>query len=983
MKRGQLLKSACKAICVAAVVSPMIVSCYDDTALRNELGSIAEDMEALEEKVRVLESTLTGQSGGLQSIVENIEKAVRFSIDSLGGVVDGNYEDFNEMLAELEKTHNGSIKTIEDKLASLVTVKEVTGNADGSTTITLSDGNSFVVYPKYVDPYKKVITTTIVEGVTVWAYYEDGIVKPLTDAEGNTVPVVKTSEKSLEPQFKVEEGFVWVSFDGENWQKTGVAEMSEGNCECTTIFSGYQVNYTEVDPQQWWIESQPKTVTFELPDGLTVTLDVDAYAAFEFAYETCFIYYGKTQSVPVAMNGIENYILQLPNGWNVEEVYDNYNGTMFNITAPAKELVMSNAAPAEAVIKALAVTEGGKSIVSTLIVTCAPFKTFSYAKNAFTIEPNGGLEQYIYGICPVAEYDSLAIYEGVKAYWDAIKASDWSAQLPAGAERGYGEYETPAADLYAGELEPGVEYVLWTLPCIYETFEVYDEYYGEWYTDGSYTVYQDLMVTKTFMLQEVKVETNVCTFNDINVTVTVNGIDSYFADFLELDEYTSIESVVENLNSMISNGYGYPIENTWTEPFTGNPIEFVDGYGEILPGRKYMLYVIPYVEGATSYSVEDAFVFEFETEALLSGSSIAVTAEEATTTYNSISVPISAEGAAMIYYKWVDPVYVSATTVENVLETGYIVKGSSEEVAEYNLAAGTARTLLAVAVDENGCYGEMYVKEYSTNSLTYSDLTISAEIVGDAASTTQIKLTASEEPLNWYYYNCASDYYMWLYTIGPDAAAAGEKFQLNASAKSYYTQVAPADLTDGIITLENLEVGESYVFCVIAQDSTSYTKAYVLEFEVKQNLGEFVRAVDPMTGEANPLWEAAKPTVHDLVIETDEFVTVRWDIDVPEGYTVAKSVCYDPQYLASIVTPEDKVRHLLVAETWYGEYVESEGDWDENDNWVDTPLEDPYWATQGGVKGALIYIVLQDAAGNYYEAYTYDPQITSNGGFGV
>ena len=577
MKIGNFFRTACKAMALAVVAFPMFVSCYDDKALIEDMENMKSDISALEERVAKIEKDLNDQVSGLQTLIGNVEKSLKFSVEQLGGKVDGNYESLSDMIAALDKKYGDFASTFQTTLQGLVTVKDVKTNADGSVTVTLSDMTQFVVYPKHVDPYKNVVTTIVIDGVIYWAQYVDGNIVPFTDAEGNNIPVVPEGDDLVTPEFKVEEGYIWISFDGgANWDKTGIADSD------ATIFSGYEINYTERDPNAPWIYPEPKTVTLTLADGTTVTLAVDGYAALEFNYEALWVAPGTTNSAPVYMNGITNYITQVTPGWTLEEVEDELYGLVFKVTAPSAELIETGAAPAEGVIKVLGVAEGGKSVSASLKVTTQPYATFLYKDNAFTIVPNGGLSQYIYGVCKLDEFDPDAIYAGVKAYWDAIKDEDWSARLPEGASRGYGEDETPAEDLLGSELEPGVKYIMWTLPCVYETYIVVG-YDGEEYEDGTYTVYENSFVNKEFMLQEIKCETNKLSFNELDVTVTVNGIDQYFAGFVTLQAQPEEELVyiLENLNQMVFYGYAWPMDNPG-EPYTGSPWGFIDEYGEIL-----------------------------------------------------------------------------------------------------------------------------------------------------------------------------------------------------------------------------------------------------------------------------------------------------------------------------------------------------------------------------------------------------------------
>ena len=978
MKIGNFFRTACKAMALAVVAFPMFVSCYDDKALIQDMENMKSDISALEERVAKIEKDLKDQVSGLQTLIGNVEKSLKFSVEQLGGKVDGNYESLSDMIAALDKKYGDFASTFQTTLQGLVTVKNVKTNADGSVTVTLSDMTQFVVYPKHVDPYKNVVTTIVIDGVIYWAQYVDGNVVPFTDAEGNNIPVVPEGDNLVTPEFKVEEGYIWISFDGgANWDKTGIADSD------ATIFQDAEINYTEVDPNDYWGYPEPETVTLTLADGTTVTLTVDGYAALEFNYPSLWVAAGSTNSVPLYANGITNYIVEISNGWTYEEIQDNYRGTVFKVTAPSAEAIASGIAPADGLIKVLGVAEGGKAFSTTLKLTTQPFETFAYNDNAFTIVPNGGLEQYIYGVCKLDEFDPDAIYAGVKAYWDAVKDEDWSARLPEGASRGYGEDETPAADLLGSELEPGVKYIMWTLPCVYETFIV--EWDGQEYEEGTYTVYENSFVNKEFMLQDIKCETNKLSFNELDITVTVNGIDQYFAGFdtLEGEPAEQLEYALEEINYFASAGNAiYMVKDNPGKPYTGSPWGFVEDYGDILPGTSYMLYIIPYVEGKTEYSIEDVKYWEWTTDPLIAGGSINVVPGEATATYNNISVPLTADGASMVYWKFVEPKYVSANTVDELIQSGNIFAGSEGEATEYNLSAGTTMTLLAVAVDAEGCYGEMLVKEFSTNPLSYNDITIGIELLSTTDTEAIVKVTPSSETATLKYYYAEENYYMWNY-FGTDKAAISEACQLNSTVKWSLKNMT---LTDGTFKMTGLELGSRYRLAVVAIETDgTYSMAEVFEFEIKVNLGEFVRAVDPMTGEANPLWEAAKPVFEGVKVENvGDDLSVTWDLTVPSGFEVVATRCISPEYLASYVSPEDKVRYLignasLVDNT---EYIETIGDFDENDMWVEYPVENPYWTAHWQSAGNIIYVVIKDAQGNYYEAYEHDPKISGGSGFG-
>lgn len=984
MKIGNFFRTACKAMALAVVAFPMFVSCYDDKALIQDMENMKSDISALEERVAKIEKDLKDQVSGLQTLIGNVEKSLKFSVEQLGGKVDGNYESLSDMIAALDKKYGDFASTFQTTLQGLVTVKDVKTNADGSVTVTLSDMTQFVVYPKHVDPYKNVVTTIVIDGVIYWAQYVDDNVVPFVDADGNKIPVVPEGDNLVTPEFKVEEGYIWISFDGgANWDKTGIANSD------ATIFSGAEEIMTEVSEYGYTYEV-PTGLMLYLPDGSTITLEYDNVSYFELYSEEEFVYYGKSVMVSYYTSGIENFIVQAPNGWSVSEVeMSSYMGkqTMLKIFAPTKAAVEMGTAAAEGYVKIIGVTAAGKSVSASLFVSTNPFKTFSYADNAFTVLPYGDMSTYFYyGISKVADFNKDEIISQLTAYvndevYTYPGLGDFSLEGKSAASIFSNKKFYPGEELQAGET-----YIFWAVPRVDEMVIMEDPNFGTQMWD-QYYIFEDTFVTKEFKLQNISVEVTKCDFINLDISVQISGIDHYFADLVDLEYYYGPEELLYTINQQAQVGAAIPnmYEDT---PYVGSAVDFNYSQCEILPGRKYMFYIIPYVEGKT-YTAEDLdnekYVWHFETDPLMAGGKFNVTAAEYTpTSYNTISVNLAAEGAYMMYYKFVDPKYVSANTVETLINSGEVVIGDECVAKKYSLSAGTTMSLLAIAVDEYGLYGDMLVKDFSTKSIDYNDVVVGLELESASESEAIVKVTSSSSTATLKYYfgnaDAYTDYNWW--SIGTDEAAISEKYALNQN-RSYFNTMT---LTDGKFVANNLVMGESYRLAVVAEENGTVSKAFVLEFDVKMSLGEFVRAVDPMTGEANPVWEAAKPNIHDVKVETvADFTTVTWDVDVPAGYEVAVSRCISPEYIASFVTPDEIVRYLLTNadDIDSSSYITTIGDWDENDNWIEVPVADPYWSNPYASAGCIIYVVLKDAQGNYYEAYEHDPKITGGGGFGV
>lgn len=138
---------------LAALACPMFTSCYDDEGLKQDLDEIKESLESLEDRVAALENRLSAEVEALQKMI--------------GG---------------------------------LVTVKSAEKNGD-NWVVELSDGTKFTIYPEAQIPdaptfHEGTVTVVEVDGVKVWAVYNaDGEAVPVTDAQGNNVPVVPEAEE--------------------------------------------------------------------------------------------------------------------------------------------------------------------------------------------------------------------------------------------------------------------------------------------------------------------------------------------------------------------------------------------------------------------------------------------------------------------------------------------------------------------------------------------------------------------------------------------------------------------------------------------------------------------------------------------------------------------------------------------------------------------------------------------------------------------
>ena len=942
---------------LAALACPVFNSCADfGTDIEGLKGELAD----LEDRVAALEQKLNSDLAALQTLLEGKINAVAGDLAELEGKVDG-----------------------------LVTVKECKQNSKGEYEITLSDGTKFTVYPEYEQDYSGIVTTVTLDGVMYWAMFDaSGNPKAITDAEGNLIPVVDAVPQTK----KGDDGYFYVSFDGgETWEATGVSEPC--------VFAGAEIIYTdnytdeqEAEDPEWNVET-PVYVVLTLADGNTITVTLDGAATFQFgnpymgpAAETQYIAVGETTSVQFSGTNIESWIKEVPAGWRVEELTENfeqYGMGEFAVTAPTAEAIASGAAAAEGYLKVLAIAEGGKSLTAQILLTTKAFSEISASKGNFTVQMNNGLGGYLLGISKVGEFDAEAIKAELKAVVEAYEEYEsWTGEIVKEYTWSpwYTDYnDTPLDDNYLDGSVEEFSFDFLTLPPTLE----YGEQYMVWaaalnmdQVNYCYTVGE--IASTPYLHAFVNLDENetVVSFNDIQITAEFVGITSFFGGFEQ--QYAGYAStpadIVAQINEAFSYGYApSPIYvndeyvDGWNDGvYTGNPNDLVSGYQTIGPDADYILYIIPVIEGKTVYSVSDVYWYEFTTDALMPGGKVNVTAAEPVLDYKKIQVPLTAEGAVYMYYKFIEPEMVTTIADKQayLLENGAVLSKAASTVQVANLSPATTRTLLAMAVDQYGCYGEVFQQNYTTKTYEYAAATVKAELQGTPSKEGYVKFSCDSEVKQYYYWFGMKESYQWTNASYLGGSAESASAFIALTPNSYLLKkVTPANIPAEGVQMTGLTVGTPSVIVVSAElaDGT-FTKATVVEFTPSMNLGKFVYATDD-NGNENPLWAAAMPTVTSEVELLGDFTIVSWTVEVPEGYT-AKTTCFHADYLTDYPTAKDKVQYILTYE-----YI------DLFDVVPGERYSQPYASS-----GYNIYTVVSDAEGNYYE--TYVTKLNISGGFG-
>lgn len=937
---------------LTALACPVFTSCYNDAALWDEIEGIHGDVESLEQKLAALEAKLNTDLQALQTLLES------------------------------------QISKLEGKVDALVTVKDVKENTDGSVTVILSDNTEFTVHPKFEQDYKGLVTTTTIDGVLYWAVFdENGKATAVTDKDGNLVPVV-----DVVPQVRVnpETALVEISFDGGNtWQAVGYNEPC--------VFEGAEVvwtdNYTDEQETNYpqYYQETPIYVIFTLPDGSTISVTIDGAASFMFGgnmgfMDTQYISCGKTTDVDFITTNVTDWMKEVPAGWKVEEKdVQNapYGGAYFRITAPTEEAIASGAAVAEGALKVMAIAEGGKTVPAVLKVTTKAFNSFSASKYNLNIDMNNGVGAYLVGVSTVDAFDPDAIIAELKPVVEATE--DWyGTTYPLWSEWSVLENETALDDNYfsysvtdypieslsiSTELVKGEQYVVWAVAVNVQ---------GNWMTGMTYevgSIYSTPYLHGAIELDEAKTK---LAFNDIEVTVKFDGVDKFFGYYGSIyqGEAPTMEDILDRLQESVA--YDEYLEVDWEDGiYVGFPNDLVQSYYySVDPNTSYYMWLVPRVEGKTEYTASDIYYYEWTTPGFVPGGAIKVEAGEPTATYTQITVPLTAENASAILHTWVESSKIStiADKTAYVVENGVIANGDNavSYSSRLTLKPGMDAVLLAAAVDENGAYGEIFEKTYTTKAIEYNtDVQFELAIEGDVTETAKVKVTVTGAPegAKFHYKHMLKDSYQWTDNWGGSEESASAYF---VTGYSYNYNTITALPEDGLIELTRLDYGE-YVFVISCSSVDEngekvFSKAKVLEFERSLNLGTIVSAKDD-NGNDNEEWVNAKPVVEYTLDSVGDDSSVTWTVsDLPEGWTGFTAVV-DSEYTSSYASDKDLITFLLQNEYGFATKFDLVNGESYSKHWLYTANYD-------------LYVVIVDPEGNYYAPYKWNFDATA-GGFGV
>lgn len=268
-----------------------------------------------------------------------------FAVTALTSCLDDVWEKIDEMdqrLDVLEAELTSQAEALNSLLTNGATLTSCIRNADGSYTVTLSNGTRFKVLPAGAD-FSALLTYTVVDGVKCWATYgPDGKPVVLTDSAGKPIPV------NTSVSVKIKDGVYYLVINGKEYE-TGydAGDVVQVFSSCTPLTDASGNVYA---------------VKFTFGEGMEITVALDGYKGVVFKMSSLnntvvseyFIHNGETQSFLMEMTGVVDYVPQVPDGWRVKEYTEELTGeTFLRVTAPSKELVAMGAAVSEGWLKVL------------------------------------------------------------------------------------------------------------------------------------------------------------------------------------------------------------------------------------------------------------------------------------------------------------------------------------------------------------------------------------------------------------------------------------------------------------------------------------------------------------------------------------------------------------------------------------------------------------------------------------------------------
>ena len=688
------------------------------------------------------------------------------------------------------------------------------GKHEGLYDMSFESGESFKVYVPAAEG-TKLLAFVDEAGVKYWAASaEDGTVAPVKNETDGKLA------SDSEPTVKLVSDEYCLVSDSQVYKTGYVADDAVQAFDCVLKAD----NAGEIYAVDYNVGSETRTVYVSSYQHAKFYLAADE--AKEAITELC-VNWGTTGTVGFYIPEGVPYKVVVSEGWKAEL---NAESGMMDITAPEEA---EGAQPQGTVA---VVSEDDLFTFAQLNVTTDVFKAVFASAVKAVVAPSFGVDKYAYGIAVKADFDADAII---------AKATEWIAgtsEPETGAALAEAAVAVPFAQLLGAELEAETEYVL----CAVANGNIMS-------TDFTKMTF-DLEVVKPYLL-------------DADVKLVANGADAVFAGMVEKSDAAMADIVFQLENSIQDS---IPAANR-NFVYEGKLSDYpaVDSYvNEMEPEKTYIMWATAAVTGEYEYTADDVFFIEVTTNSVVEGGAINIELTDVTTSRTSISAKVSAPGAAQVYYAVLNNTngkrYSTAANADKyaqIKKAPLVLKGGSGEIVGEKLTPNTDFWLFAVAVDEEGKYGEVACVTGKTGVLTFdTSITLKSEKVDATAKKAVIKVTSTGGDL--------SDYIYWFGRVTDPFWANSAYCRANKTDGEKYMALYPDDENivkcmskygelgaDGTITFDGLTMETEYIFMILEKGAENYSKTGYLKITtLAADLGVIVR-------EGTDTWNNAKSSI--------------------------------------------------------------------------------------------------------------------------
>ncbi|MGN1221328.1 MAG: PL29 family lyase N-terminal domain-containing protein [Candidatus Cryptobacteroides sp.] len=757
-------------------------------------------------------------------------------------------QQLNELKAQLQ----GEISALKDMVNGLVTVVQISENQDGSTVVTLSDGQSFTIAK---DISGKTLITVIEEGGQYyWATTVDGGEAVPLILDGKMVPVSMT----LTPQLKIEEGKWYISLDGGK----------------TWVFSGVEIREDEPqDPGEEKIDifiaasQDDDYVYLTLADGTVISVAKEKEVSFKVLAGKQYFNYGQTKSLTVEMAEVLDYtITEVPKGWEAEVIDDE-----LIVTAPGED---AQNARKEGVVKMLATFRTSSPVIAKVSV--------SLGKPDVSIVVSGERISFIVDGENV-EYEGFVC--GVMARKDFSLASVCDRLNSEHPQAHESTLNTTVAELAGSGYDPSVEYVVYAADYV----PADEAYSGE-------EIQVSLCAAYDFSLQIIP------SYDNANVKLSFSGCEGYYAG-CALESWWSPEDELASIGtlwgpSLLRSDYEGPVTL-----FGSTTMSKLDQMAS------YIVWILPHNEAGV-YDVDSFMTYEFTTLPLKTGGKYDAPQIKLASEPTNSSIEAEVSVVAGAYKTYARIFKADELPADESQLIGQIVSsnnsGASPDasfvVGRSGLEQETDIVIAAVAVGEDGSAGKVGKLDAATLGKTFLEsLVVKIEEVNTSMYGATVKLAFDGGITHIRYVNTNN-------TFGLENME--DQLVSDTRWDAENMEISSSEVT---LTFDALSLGQAYSFFVVGFDQAGnmshmaqagYTPESTIKY-IKRSKDNWSYG-KPSLG--NESWEGGWAKGEKDKLWHKSFANITLSLTMPAECRSVYVWATDPEYLASDteVTISDK-----------------------------------------------------------------------------